>query len=324
MIKVLYLPLNVAGNKQVATIDAWKLPNIDLQIFDFYNLFEKNKNKKVVEQEFLNIATSFQPHLIHMQLQMTGVIGPETLMKIRKAVKHKVLITNWSGDFRNNLSQELKSLAHAVDYTLISNTYELPLYEKEGFKNFKYWQIGYDPKLFNPQFKKEFKYDLTFIGNAYPDHTFENSKLRNNILLNLKNALKDRFAVYGNGHRDEVGSLGYASGSAVNDAYNNSLCVLSLSNYLEKNMYFSDRLLTAIASGRPCIQYPFPGFQNYFSENENILHARNVTEIIEKVQQCKENINWANEIGYNGYLCAASYHTYKSRIIELLNMLGLT
>src|SRR6267154_3888793 len=99
MLKVLYLPINDHSNVQHGMYDAWRAAGTDMQVYDFYLRFLDTKNKNTVCNEFLRAVDTFQPDLIHMQLQMTNIIDSGTLVKARQLCKNnRVILTNWSGD----------------------------------------------------------------------------------------------------------------------------------------------------------------------------------------------------------------------------------
>lgn len=326
MLKVLYLPINDHSNSQHGMYDAWKEAGIDMKVYDFYVRFLDTRNKNTVCHEFLDAVAKFQPDLIHMQLQMTNIIDSSTLVEARQlCANKKTILTNWSGDVRNHASAEILSVSGAVDYTLISSTGQIPLYERNGCHNMKYWQIGYNPKMHFWKDYKTFDYDVSFIGNAYPHGTFADCGLRLNIISSLKKRFGARFGLFGAGY--PVGQFGptrSVSGNEVNEVYNKSRCTLSVSNYNDISHYFSDRLLTCLASGRPTISYRFPAYESYFANHSDILMSHSIDETISMVEYCIENPERASEIGYNGYKKALSEHTYSSRVIELLNMLNLS
>lgn len=324
MIKVLYLPLNTPTGIQHGTYDAWEQSGVDFKIYDYFMNHHNGVSLEKNRIGFVEAVSSFQPDLVHMQLQMTGIIDSDTILMARSFCKKSTIFTNWSGDVRNHAAQEIVSVSKAVDYTLLSNTGQIPLYTNAGCPNVRYWQIGYDPKLYYPKNNQKFKYDLIFAGNTYAAGAFADSGLRNNMLAQLKRRLGDRFAVFGTGyHRSLYGPTRIANGPEINDLYNQSRCILSISNYNDISHYFSDRLLICLASGRPTISYRFPKFDSYFSHNSDILIANSVEDILAQVEYCKNNPEKANHIGLNGYRKVFAEHTFKSRIIELLTMLGL-
>lgn len=325
MIKVLYLPLNSKDNVQQGMYDAWNdLSFVNMRVFDFLNIHESGVNISNVNQMFLREVEEFQPDLVHMQLQMTKIILPGSINLAREKLNKKCIFTNWSGDVRNSASKEMIDISKAVDYSFISSVGQLDLYKNSGGKNIEYWQIGYDHKLFYPLNKKEFKYDLVFAGNAYSQSAFADSKKRTDMVIELKKYFKDRFMIFGSGYNLNLGQkISSISFKDLNEAYNNSRCILSISNYNDISHYFSDRLLICLASGRPTISYRFPDYETYFSHNSDILISHSVNDIINQVEYCKKNPEFADKIGRNGAAKVKAEHTYKSRAVELLKIIGL-
>lgn len=314
-LRVLYLPL---GN-QKGMVDAWNNIGVNLVSFDFWSLWEQTKNRNLIREEFLTRVKNFKPELIHMQLQFTGLLDNTALAEARQ-LSPGVIITNWSGDVRANAVPQFTSLAPALDHSFISSTGQLNMYKNAGCNNVKYWQIGYDPKFSFPVYKNNFEYDVSFIGNNYGNN-FPDGKLRLDAVNKCRTEFKRKFGLFGTGYGKDVNGI---DPTIANSIYNNSVCVLSISHFNNISHYFSDRLLYCLASGRPTITWYFPGVEEYFVEGEEILIARSMQDMIDKIYFCKNNIEAANKIGKNGYEKAIKYHTYTSRVSELIKILNLT
>jgi spore maturation protein CgeB len=318
MLKVLYLPLNDLSNVQQATYDAWNNVGVKLEIYDFHRVWLTTKKREAVSEGFLNIVKSFQPKLIHMQIQFTGLLDVETLNKARK-LSPGVIITNWTGDCRAMPDSSFIKLSHGCDYSLISSTGQIPVYQKAGCKNVKYWQIGYDPKVFFPKNYTSFKYDISFAANHYGH--FPDSGIRHLIVNSLYQKYKEKFGLFGSGHSVPSQSVPMPQ---TNEIYNSSVCALSISHFNDVSHYFSDRLLTCLASGRPTISWNFPKYDSYFVNGQDLFIVNSFEEIDSAINYCKNNPQKANQIGKNGYKKVLMEHTYTSRIIELLDILNLT
>jgi len=313
MLKVLYLPLG----EQPGTVDGFKNVGVDLQVYNFWGHWEATKNRIAVENEFLTKVRQFQPHLIHMQLQFTGVLSANVLNEARAACPG-VIMTNWSGDCRAHAMSEFTQVGNAVDYSLISSTGQLEMYRNAGCKNIKYWQIGYDPKVNFPKNNQDFQYDAVFIGNNY-GNTFPDGHIRTGAVSFLNGALS-RFKAFGTGYGQGISAIDMKQ---TNDIYNQTICPISISNFNNVSHYFSDRLLYCVASGRPTISWYFPGCESYFVEGSEIFYARSNSDIVNIVNYCKENPEVAKQIGINGHKRVLREHTFTSRIIELLNITKL-
>jgi spore maturation protein CgeB len=204
----------------------------------------------------------------------------------------------------------------------MSNVGQIDLYRKSGCSNPTYWQIGYDPKLYYPKNKKQFKYDVSFIGNNY-NRMFPDSKMRTAIAESVKRKFGARAGVFGGTYNKKL-KIGSCKMTDSNDIYNDSVCVLSISNFNDVGHYFSDRMLMCLASGRPTISWRFPGSESYFAERGDFLVARSEQDVFNLIQECKDNPEWANNIGRNGHLKVLAEHTFDSRVLELFAITGLS
>lgn len=314
MIKVLYLPIG----SQPGMVEAFENVGVQLEVFDFLALWDRTHSKGTVSNEFLSRVKKFQPNLIHMQLQFTGIIDASIIEEARRLCPN-VVITNWTGDVRASAQTQFTGISSAVDYSLISSTGQLEMYKQSGCKNAKYWQIGYSPKASHPLNLESYKYDVSFLANNY-GHTFPDGTLRTGVVDTLRSIFGERFGIFGSGY---IPPAPVAAPYMANDIYNNSLCTLSISNFNNVSHYFSDRLLSCMASGRPTISWHFPGYESYFIEGKEIFIAKSAKEIVDIVNYCKANPAIAKQVGINGYQRVLKEHTFTSRVIELLHMTNL-
>jgi spore maturation protein CgeB len=307
-VKVLYLPIG----KQSGTERAFGR-FADTMVFDFTASKDPNN-------EFIKLALEFKPDLVHMQLQMTNTIKPESIRSLRNQLP-RTIFTNWTGDIRRRPDPNFIGISKVVNYSLMSNVGQISLYENTGCENARYWQIGYDPQLYYPKHKKTFKYDVSFIGNDY-GNTFPDGVLRTRIAEKLKQKYSNRAGIFGTGYKKiKVHSCDIKD---TNEIYNDSACVVSISNFNDISHYFSDRMLICLASGRPTISYRFPGYQSYFTDRGDLLIANDEQQIFDLVDECLKKPEWASEIGTNGSLKVLSEHTFESRILELFSIVGLS
>jgi len=323
MAKVLYLPLNCPQTIQTGMYDAFRDLGVELSIFDFYPPFLKRKSVQSIRGEFLQEVRRFKPDLIHMQLQFTGVIDGNTLLEAKK-IHPKAILTNWTGDIRSNVPGEFAGHSRAIDIALISSVGQLDLYRKAVHcGDVRYWQIGYNPKLYFPQNKTTFCHDISFVASKYNTRgaygIFPGAEARTNAANHL---LKGpwRFGLFGNGWGKRVKAI---SQKTANDVYGSSFSCLNISNFNDVYLYFSDRMLMCLASGRPVISYNFPGWEAYFTDMKDIVMVNSPQGIDEKLKWLKANPQKANEIGRAGAELAQKEHTYFCRAAELLRMVGL-
>jgi spore maturation protein CgeB len=302
--KVLYLPIGT----QTGTANAFK-KFFETYIFDFLSSRDPNS-------EFLQIASKFKPDWIHMQLQMTEAISPNTILQIRNKFPN-IKISNWTGDIRKQPNKYFINISNVVDYSLMSNVGQINLYKNNGCKNIRYWQIGYDPNNFYSIDNKNFKYYVSFVGNSY-GNIFPDGSLRTSIVKKIKQTYGNFAGIFGGGYSNK--QIPVCNVEEANSIYNNSICVFSMNNFNDVEHYFSDRLLMCLASGRPTIIYRFPKWDSYFVDRGDVLIAENTEHVISLVEECRNNPDWATQIGRNGYLKARSEHSFESRILELANI----
>ena len=323
MLKVLYLPLNTPGNTQTGMYDAWNNVGAQLHVFDFYMRYLEHKNVSQTRREFLSMVDNLRPDLVHMQLQFTGVLDFETLYKA-KTISPSTVFINWMGDIRKDISRDFLTLSPAIDYSFQSNVGQIEMYRQAGCKNCHYWQVGYDPKLFYPKGETSFKYDVVFTANMYDLNMFPDVRLRLEMARALKKRFGARAGVFGSGYPNDLGRISKISPYELNDLYNSSLTVLSVSNFNDVSHYFSDRLLACIGSGRPTISYRFPGIESYFADKFDILVSHSIPETIQLVEECMRNPEKATQIGRNGHIKVKNEHTFTSRVLELVKMVNLS
>jgi spore maturation protein CgeB len=259
-----------------------------------------------------------------MQIQHTNVIDAGSVRKIKRNLP-KTIISNWTGDVRSFVPRSYKTIGRHADVNLISSTGQLPLFKKEIGPNVKYWQIGYNPRLYFPEEKPRHKYewDICFIGNNNPKEKYPGRVERELACKLLRKKFGNRFALFGNGWPKSLKSRGSIDQKTVINAYHKSFAVLSVSHFNDINHYFSDRLLMCMASGRPTIQFHFPKYESYFTNNCDLVIANNVQDIGDKMDWLLANPKMANYIGQSGAAKVAAEHTYLSRVNELFELVGL-
>jgi len=317
MTKVLYLPLNNSEITQTGMYDGFRACNVDLQIFDFDM---RNTSVTNTRRDLIDLAKRFSPDLLHMQLQFTSIIDPPTLIEIKKAIPN-IIITNWTGDVRNDIPPVFVNIGRVVDLSLISSTGQLDSYKKLIGENVKYWQVAYDHIRFFPQNLQSFNWDAVFAASNHTNSRFPGQAQREQTVRLLNSEFGSRFGLFGLNWREPKAT--YVNYYSMNNIYSQSLSCISVSNYNNLANYFSDRLLMCMASGRPTVALAFPGWENYFIDGVDILIAHSPVEIMHKVRWLKANLDKANAIGLAGYTKVKKEHTYHSRVAELLDMVGL-
>lgn len=320
--KVLYLPLNSLEVKQTGMIDAFTEYGADLSVFDYNVRYVQKEPIVKLRHELIKLAKRIQPDLMHMQLQFTTTIDPDTIREIRR-VSPKTIITNWTGDVRVDVPSAFIHTANVVDLSLISSVGQLQMYRQAiGADKVKYWQIGFNPKLYYPMEKPAFAYNASFAASNYTTSQFPGHLQRKKTVTLLHAEFGPRFGLFGYGWKKY--NAKYVSQTKINEIYNKSATCISVSNFNNLSHYFSDRLLMCLASGRPTICLTFPGWQSYFTNMYDIVIANTPEEIPAKVKMLIKNPELSNNIGRQGAITAFSEHTYFSRVKELFYLTGLS
>lgn len=325
MPKVLAALLSFGDVSQSGVYDAFREAGCELEVFDYFYIYDScRKNAAEVRRKLIERCGVFQPDLVHLQIQHTDIIDAKTVAAIKRQ-NPRTVITNWTGDVRNYVPETYKSVSKYADFNLISSTGQKDFFQKEIGREVKYWQIGYNPKLYYQSINKpvNFEYDVSFIANTNYLENYPGTSERERVCKLLRERFGSRFGLFGNGWPESFGSKGSIAQPNVAQIYHKSFCVLSVSHYNNLAHYFSDRLLMCLASGRPTISLVFPHWQSYFTHNSDIVIAESVEDIPNKVQYLLNNPHHADFIGESGAALALAEHTYLSRVIELLEMTGV-
>ena len=326
MIKVLYLPLNFGDVCQNPWIqDAFQSLGCQVEIFDYFQVYQAERKKiGKVREILINKAKSFKPDLLHLQIQHTTIINGDTIARIKQALPN-LIVSNWTIDCRAFVPKSYKDVAKFSDFNFISSTGQIEMFKRELKKPVHYLQIGYNPKLYYPETepRTNFPYDCIFIGNHNPKERYPGAQARLDTCKLLREKFKQRFCLYGHGWPRPLRSKSSIDQRTVAQAYHQSKCVISVSHFNDIDHYFSDRLLMCMASGRPTIQLYFPKYESYFTNNCDLLIAKDIRDIAVKVDWVIQNPAMANYIGQSGAAKVFAEHTYLSRMNELLNVVGL-
>lgn len=326
-IKVMFAPLNYGDIKQDGVYDAFTDLGCELQVYDYMNKYLYCKNPKKIRESFISDVMMFKPHLLHLQIQHTSILDAPTIERVKKQIPD-MIVTNWTGDVRNNIPHTYKRIADVCDYNFISSTGQLGMFNSGIGKDKKvrYWQIGYNPKLYYPlpnQEKVNLKYDAAFIGHTTKKESYPGANTRLEACNILRNTFGNRFVLFGNGWPRNLKSKGSVEQRSVSRVYHQAVAPISISHYNDLEHYFSDRLLMCLASGRPTIALKFPNYESYFTHMSDIVIVDKVSEIPDAINMLKNNTELASYIGQSGAAKVLAEHSYYSRVKELLNVVGL-
>ena len=324
-IKVLYLPLNSEEIQQTAVENAFVNLGTQLCSFDFM-LCAGKLGIKETNELFIKLSSYFYPDLIHMQLQYSDVISPNTLAEIRKNLS-RVYISNWTGDIRTSIVKYFIDTSKEIDLSLISSVGQLELYKSAGCENVDYWQIGYDEKKFfrlddekRSILNKKYNCDIVFCCNNFIGADFPGAELRKKVISIFQDYFKDKFSLYGAGHNYSKGNLNFFK---QNEVYNSAKIILSINHFNDVELYFSDRQLVSMASGTLTLSKYIPGLEKYFENKKDLVWFNTEEEALELAKYYLDHPEEAEEIGKNGAKKVLEEHTYFCRVNELMNKINI-
>lgn len=308
--KLLYLPLlNPApdgASEQHDLATAFQAA-FDTRVFDYLASPDP-------ENELRRIFAELQPDICHGQYQEEKRITPGVLAEL-KAQRPGCIFSQWSGDVRPRIMQTVVDLGRAIDYTLLSNTGQLPLYAEAIGKSCYYWQNAVGPSFIvdDPPGGEK----IVFCGNYYKD-CFSLSAERYALVHALREAFGDRFVVYGNGW--DLPTAGGCHWRGQTRIYASAFCSIG-HNHEIWSSYFSDRQLIAMAAGRPHVCRWMPELDEIFDNGNECTMYRTSTEACVQVQWMLDHPGHALTVGALGREAVRLKHTWDTRVREFREIL---
>jgi len=194
---------------------------------------EYNARQKAIVDNCRNLKAD----VLFMQLQNPNVVGLATLRAVRDM---GVMVINWTGDVRDPIPKHYIDLAPYVDITAFTNNPDVVALREMGY-DARFLQIGYDPLIYNTDYRLTNRRRVVFIGNDYRDR-FPLSQDRREKVQALHNAFRNEFASYGKG----FGKLLLKGADA--EVYKEALIAINLDHF-NRLGFHSDRYLRSRACG---------------------------------------------------------------------------
>jgi glycosyltransferase involved in cell wall biosynthesis len=326
--KVLYLPLNSDEIQQTGMEDAFVGCGFSVCSFD-YNRYHYRTNLPV-DSELRTLVDEIRPDWIHIQLQFAKFLSPQTISSIKQS-HPSTLVTMWTGDIRSDIDDAFAKFIPHIDCGLISNKGQCSAYSSAagGKGKVEYWQIGYDHKFFfresetvRESLHQAMNHDVCLCASWFPG--FPGAVERRITAQLLEARFGDRFALYGS--RWPAGSpktRSYLNFFSQQKAYNGSKVVISINNFNDVEMYFSDRQLVAMASGTLTLSRYIPGMEKYFRNGEHTVWFSSPQECVDLAQYYLSHPDEALRIGKAGADIVSKEHTYLHRVEELCSKFGI-
>jgi hypothetical protein len=204
--------------------------------------------------------------------------------------------------------------------TFISAAGLIDKYRAIGASRVKYLQIGVDwdedvmgIPAWTPSFKNV---DVIFCGSHYKH--FPGSKQREAAMLALAAANID-YGVVGTGWKSGIKVLGTCGVKQQYHAYQKAKVALSINNFNDIYLYYSDRQLISMASGKPVVCHYVPGLEREFQNGVHCLWYKTPEELVDNVKKLLADPAMRDRIGKAGREEIIKNHTWMRRIDTVID-----
>jgi hypothetical protein len=297
----------------------------NVTIYDYFQKHRSGSNNKTIGGELLALADKIKPDWIWLQLQDTGIVEPEVLLKIKKLMP-KCVITHWTGDARPVVGAYLASICKSTDYTFTSAEGLIKQFKDAGAKKAHYLQIGidYDEDVLGiPPWTPSFPItDVVLCANYY-GNAFPGTKERMEAISALKNA-GINVGIVGSGWPSSMPAIGSCGVKQQHHIYKKCKVALSINNFNQLDRYYSDRQIISMASGKPVVCHYIPRLELEFENKKHCIWYKTIPELISSVKELLNDQNLRETIGSQGKDEIVKNHKWNNRIHEALNIIGLT
>jgi len=263
-------------------------------------------NKVIIQKVMSN-----QFDVVFMQIQRSGVIYPDTA----KIMSDHSLVFNWTGDARDNVNAYAEIGNHVI--SLFTNENDVDKMSDLGFRA-DYLQCGYDDAHFFNKNEENRHHSVVFCGNNYPN-IFPLSSQRQLMANHLKSRFANKFRLFGSGWGGY--SLGYLDEFGANYVYNESLISINLSHYNYKR-YYSDRLITSMASGILVLSHEYPDYRKDFIDGEHFVIWQDFNDLTEKIIYFFQNPDKAKVIADKGCKFVTENCKWTNRVDEFKQLIN--
>ena len=288
--------------------------------FDYLARHRALGDKDAVTAEFVEAAARFRPDWIWLQVQGTDVLQPWGVRRVREALP-RCAVTHWTGDARLVLPPDLRAMCRATHATLVSSVGQLPLYRRAGAPRAAYLQIGLDWEedvLGLPDWTPPFRVpDVVFIGSHYGDMFPAGAAERLAAVRRLRDEGID-VGVVGRGWPADIPVVGECQVKQQHHVWKRAKVALNVNHFNDIKLYYSDRLLIAMASGTPVVCRHVPGLDIEFATVDgHCLSFTTLDRMVHHVRRLLADEALRRMIGEAARLQAMRHHTWFSRIFVI-------
>jgi hypothetical protein len=273
----------------------------------------------------ISATKEFRPDWVWLQLQDLGKISPRGIRALREAVP-QCIVTHWMGDCWPSVDDYLSEVCEVTHATLISSIGQIPMYREAGAREVRYCQVGldWDEDVAAPDRPPPFRVPpVVMCGNWFPESFLPGTKQREDGIRALLDAGID-VGVVGNKAPDWHGwpewapTIGTCRVKEQVQVYRKCQVGLNINHWNDLELYYSDRQLIAMASGKPLVCHYVPGLEREFKNWEHCVWYTNTEELVDAVSRLLRDAELRTRIGTAGREEVVKNHTWEARVRDLL------
>ncbi|MEM1666382.1 MAG: glycosyltransferase [Nitrososphaerota archaeon] len=188
------------------------------------------------------------------------------------------------------------------DFVFVGQKDYIWMFKEMGCDKVFWLPYAYDPRIFREIPGLQMVYDVTFLG-------YMNEERRH-----MLDALKKRFKMF------TTDSGKFAFMHDASSVYSKSKIVLQISN----NKTLGSRIFEAMGCRRMVLADRIKnGLEDIFKEGTHIALYSDLDELIELIKYYLEDEGRRELLANNGYRLVRTSHTYKHRVITMMESLGI-
>lgn len=269
---------------------------------------ELSTGVKNVNHEAMQIARSFRPDIIFMQIQAANIISIQTVKEFKRL---GCWVCNWNGDIRHNTPEWMVHMSRIVDKTLFTNMRDV-----HNVSNGGYLEIGYDPDIYCPEGDKLPCREIAFFGNNYGPTMFPLSELRIQMDAHLRTMFPRNYGTYGTNWMRGAGNLNHSQAEEAK-AYRSVKVGINLSHF-DEPMYSSDRILRIMGTGVFCLAKRYPDMP--FVDGEHLRTWGDLNELTALIRHYISNTTEREQIASKGHQFVKENYTFDNMVKNLLKI----
>ncbi|RPH34199.1 MAG: hypothetical protein EHM90_06070 [Chloroflexi bacterium] len=224
------------------------------------------------------------------------------------------------GDMRASVGPYIGAMSKECHLTLTSSVGQIAAFQAAGARRTLYSQVGLDwaeDVMGEPAWEPPFRIpDVVFCSNYYGS-AFPGSPERVEAVAALLHAGID-VGVVGQGWPRGFPVVGKCGVKQQTHVYRRAKVALSVNNFNDVELFYSDRHLIALASGTPLVSRYVPGLEREFTNGRHLLRYSTPGELVESVRSLLGSEDLRRRIGRQGRAEAIRSHTWFSRILSVL------